>query len=806
MNDNFSFDQVTYIPSPLNNGECIPRIATLQTNEDGTTHRPSTASSSNNDNANLRPFRTDDFARILDYDAVPTSPPPDTLLGHLELQLDQDGDEHEHELTFPKRYCALRASYIFYFDREYVETHDGMDVLTAPPLGCIPLERTMVEFPPGGRRCFREHAGTKEARQGYEILIRHSLRQDATQDGSSGKKIRRAPAYLICESLGQREAWASAIRIRANLYRKPVELRATGEVVAGGSAAESRGSAITSSVTGLGGGGVGGQISVLAGLMHENEQRDVERVLTEFGNLTSFNETNYVNTLFETQYEYESPVQTSQLEQWQESIRKGLRGAVLEQYEYFVEASREMTVMGREIMALREFVGKQVDTIETLKTVDFDLSFWDAVAWNGNEEGLLGQDTGIFPEDEVESSSDEESNSDARRTGFGEEDDISSGKNKILGRQRGSSRVSVPTGITKYSTTSTSDGGDSSHSNGQISSWLEDVPEEISAFIKECRYNDATELALRAKVELTELLIQDEKLTVKKFPKKQLASMKRILISVESLEERLCTRLVEGLRRKNEALKQAGKRNRADPLEALAPLVSTVALNDDATALKLLVKLGRFQDAATAYATRRSLLLTECLYERPICDTTSINNKDIVIYAGQLSHSFFKCLASSMEGFIDLFLNVDKEMGREDDQSELSSINTGSVIVPASALSATCLWCDSELSKFSSVFGSKVLGNLSLHASSDSFNNGITDKINKFETVADISHLKDQLRKAEEMGEYAAAGKLRRKIATQEQEDKEGEMSAQKVSRPKSASDKDRKVSHFSFHLSIKLF
>ena len=104
---------------------------------------------------------------------------------------------------------------------------------------------------------------------------------------------------------------------------------------------------------------------------------------------------------------------------------------------------------------------------------------------------------------------------------------------------------------------------------------------------------------------------KNEKLTEKTLSKKELASMQRILISIEDLTKRLCERLSEGLRRKNEALKQTTKKEKADPLSAMAPLVSPIALNDDSTALHLLVRLGRSQDAASAYATRRSLLLNE---------------------------------------------------------------------------------------------------------------------------------------------------------------------------------------------------
>ena len=53
------------------------------------------------------------------------------------------------------------------------------------------------------------------------------------------------------------------------------------------------------------------------------------------------------------------------------------------------------------------------------------------------------------------------------------------------------------------------------------------------------------------------------------------------------------------------------------------------------------------QQAAEAYSARRSLLLLETLHERPISGSGSV---DLVIYAAQLSQSFFSCLANSVEG------------------------------------------------------------------------------------------------------------------------------------------------------------
>lgn len=73
----------------------------------------------------------------------------------------------------------------------------------------------------------------------------------------------------------------------------------------------------------------------------------------------------------------------------------------------------------------------------------------------------------------------------------------------------------------------------------------------------------------------------------------------------------MCSRLAEGLRRKNEALKQASKRERADPSNLMAPIVSPCCLDDDVVPLQLLVKLGDAKEAAAAYSARRSLLLTD---------------------------------------------------------------------------------------------------------------------------------------------------------------------------------------------------
>ena len=44
--------------------------------------------------------------------------------------------------------------------------------------GVIPLDKVRIEFPPGGRRVFREHAQS-EARTGYELAILHTSEDDS---------------------------------------------------------------------------------------------------------------------------------------------------------------------------------------------------------------------------------------------------------------------------------------------------------------------------------------------------------------------------------------------------------------------------------------------------------------------------------------------------------------------------------------------------------------------------------------------------------------------------------------------------
>ena len=93
--------------------------------------------------------------------------------------------------------------------------------------------------------------------------------------------------------------------------------------------------------------------------------------------------------------------------------------------------------------------------------------------------------------------------------------------------------------------------------------------------------------------------------------KKQFTQVQTLIESLDESAEMISNRLVEALRRKNEALKRASKRERSDPMTHSVPSVSPCCLSDDSLPLRLLVKLGKTQEAATAYSARRSLLLLE---------------------------------------------------------------------------------------------------------------------------------------------------------------------------------------------------
>ena len=69
---------------------------------------------------------------------------------------------------------------------------------------------------------------------------------------------------------------------------------------------------------------------------------DLDAAVEQFG-VHLFQEEKWVHEFLQKHSVSDLPGQCDQLEKWMDVIKNGLRGAVLEQYEYFVEASREMS-------------------------------------------------------------------------------------------------------------------------------------------------------------------------------------------------------------------------------------------------------------------------------------------------------------------------------------------------------------------------------------------------------------------------------------------------------------------------------
>jgi len=685
----FSEEKVAFQADSSHVDRFLPRISVL-TRKNTETGRPQVEKS-------FRPFALTDMTRVLDYDELP-DPPDDTTMRFCE-------DAGPDGLKFPVRHVCVRGGFLFYFDVEDVDDHvDGHFVsYHAPPLGVVPLDKVDVALPPGGRRVFREHAPT-DAKNGYEFVLIH-----VPDEGARGET--RPAAFLVAESLALREQWVSALRMRADITSQDTKLRpntsirrsspndgSIQDVQEVGPKALARTAARKRAAR------LNAPDDDAEEIMQEKE---MEVACKEFA-VVDFHDDDWISEFFSTNNDFQAGAKIDELEQWQANIKRGLRGAVLEQYEYFVEASREMTTMGKEVASLKAMVESQNEIIKEMKEIDFTAVFVD-----GEVDSLNSEDDEMMdlPHLRPGGRKPRRRRILVTQQDMDDEDDHSDASSLSSDDGARTKQKTMRTGVVD-------DEEPQENQNFEIPPWLDDVSEEIAAFIKESRYSDATSLLFKAKNEVNETLTLHERPTDNKLTRKQHANLMNILSSLEALAERMSNRLVESLRRKNEALKQAGKRERADPHSLMAPMVSPCCLHDDLIPLQLLVKLGKTQEAATAYAARRSLLLLESLHERPISGT---GNVDLVIYAAQLSQSFFSCLAGSVEGFLDLFLHSleagAQPHGLESDPSfdDQSLMTAASRNVPPGALASIVLWCDSELSKFSSAFGgTRILGNLAL--------------------------------------------------------------------------------------------
>lgn len=721
----------------------------------------------------VRSFEADDMGRILDYEGLPNTGNDATgsdsvTEGSLLICERRGGSD---DLFFKVYYCCVRGGFLFYFDTEDVDDGGRYASYHNPPTGVVPLEHTEIEYPPGGRRVFREHAHT-DATNGYEFAIVHVLPRQAAADG---EKV-RPPFFLVANSLGKREKWAVALRARAEQGGKPTLLRAgytkvqkvpppaerekAKDATRGGEPSNPFDGEPTSPFNGKGVDSKkspdkqkktnddtptspkasGKKVDIRetdnrgdpsrspgaepsSPMRKRNaakksssaraRERDVKSVrehildasndeglavaVVEFGAI-EFSEQAWMDNFFQVHNDFDAPTKCREMEEWQALMKRSLKGAVLEQYEYFVQASGQMTTMGREISSLKTLVETQVETLREMKEIDFASAMKEES--DGRDE-LMGRDDDEKP--------------DAVKYNSGT-------RSKISGDERSAfSELSGDGGTNQVDADDFDD--DPLAPPIDVPEWLLETTEEISAFVRECRYNDSIDLLLKAKAEVTELFDKHERPTAYRLRKGQISKLRGILHDLNTLSSRISNRLEESLRRKNEALRQAAKRERSDAHATVSTMISPCAVSDDTLYLQLLVKLGRNYRAAEAYSSRRTLLLLETLHERPISGSGSV---DLVIYAAQLSQSFFSVLASSVEGFLDLFLattaanttnqnNTNTEESMSQCDSSIHSNSNNSKSLPSGAIAAVVLWCDGELAKFAAAFGgTRILANLAL--------------------------------------------------------------------------------------------
>jgi len=219
---------------------------------------------------------------------------------------------------------------------------------------------------------------------------------------------------------------------------------------------------------------IGGDISVLAGIIEQKEQHEIDEAIEEFSSKTFFEESEWIHNFFRNHDEAEAAIMASKLERWQTSIKKGLRGAVLEQYEYFVEASREMSIMGKEVLALKDLANKHVEVLESMNNIDVTADFVSrdsAVIDADDEMGAYSSDS-----DTEEKNS---NNSLTRPKGLIQS--AGSFLNSSSRKQRNLAEIEIP-------------------------DWLCESVEDTAMFLRRAQYPDAVDLLLKSKSEISELM------------------------------------------------------------------------------------------------------------------------------------------------------------------------------------------------------------------------------------------------------------------------------------------------------------
>ena len=488
-------------------------------------------------------FKPGDILRVMDFDNL--SDPPSNLKCRLCLQ-----DFHNKEdNSFPERYIVLRGSYLFFFDcsnsssssavtagvnKNFNNSQDISNILQkSKPMGCIPLSRTKIEFPDLGRRCFRQHMSATKS--GYEFVISHTgdeptkKRNMGTGNNDMVSATIRPPVYIIVDSLSQREQWASAIRLRSEIRKRDTALRPNSvaninisDAAPNSAMGGTSGDAAITNNTNLDGPDIRKYnnnnedlgfksttdlpltVAAVAAVGQENSvihEPFLKDALERFGH-SKFIENDWVNHFYEHNNEFDAPKQCRKLEEYQMAVKQGLRGAVLEQYEYFVEASREMTTMGKEVNSLKNLVEGQVRLIDQMKAIEFShiFRYGKAGIYTDSDSSVgdknfndLNDANSLISTDSSGISDDEDD--------YDEADEWS----KPTTRTKKHSNIPISQTIDINNDADVAVNGSNAF---EIPSWLSDVTEDISAYIRECRYTDATDLILKAKAELADISLQ----------------------------------------------------------------------------------------------------------------------------------------------------------------------------------------------------------------------------------------------------------------------------------------------------------
>ncbi len=159
------------------------------------------------ENEDVRPFQSaSDTNRVMDYPNMP-DPPPECVVMHCEAPGSGIDDGNEDEvydggIVFPKRSSKLSGGYIFLSKpkdpkADACSAADGGGDGGGEKIVCIPLQGCTVEFPPGGRRVFREHAHTGKMVHeslGLRIIIEFAFISIAIRD-------------VVLQALGRDTKW-----------------------------------------------------------------------------------------------------------------------------------------------------------------------------------------------------------------------------------------------------------------------------------------------------------------------------------------------------------------------------------------------------------------------------------------------------------------------------------------------------------------------------------------------------------------------------------------------------------------------